>query len=67
LQEAIRRQVPHVPIECIYFENAPDKCERNIRRRARREINNDLEALKRFAPVYRIPEGVTPLPVREGT
>ena len=65
LSEAVRREVPDVRVEWIYFENAPDKCRRNIQRRARLGLNDDLAALERFSKLYVITEGVTPIRVEE--
>jgi hypothetical protein len=65
LQQAIERQISNVRIEWIYFENAPDKCRRNIERRARENVRDDLDALEKFRHLYCIPDGVTPIPVYE--
>jgi dephospho-CoA kinase len=65
LQQAIDRQISNSRIEWIYFENAPEKCRRNIARRARARLGDDLAALEKFARLYSIPDGVTPIPVRE--
>jgi predicted kinase len=64
LQQRLSRDVG-VEIRWVYFENAPDKCRRNILRRARESQKADLEALERFAAVYSIPDGVTPLQIKE--
>jgi predicted kinase len=65
LQQVINRQIPNSRVEWIYFENAPDKCRRNIERRARERLRDDLDALEKFQLLYRIPDGVTPIPVPE--
>ncbi len=65
LQQAIDRQISDSRIEWICFENAPEKCRRNIVRRARERLGDDLAALEKFARLYSIPDGVTPVPVRE--
>ena len=65
LHQAIDRQISNSRIEWIYFENAPDKCRRNIERRARERLGDDLDALEEFQRLYCIPDGVTPIPVRE--
>ena len=66
LQQVIDRQTSNCRIEWIYFENAPDKCRCNIERRARERLRDDLDALEKFQRPYRIPDGVTPIPVCEG-
>lgn len=66
LQQVIDRQTSNCRIEWIYFENAPDKCRCNIERRARERLRDDLDALEKFQRLYRIPDGVTPIPVCEG-
>jgi hypothetical protein len=63
LQQVIARQIPNCEIDWIYFENAPDKCRRNIERRARERPHNDLDALEKFQGLYFIPDEVTPIPV----
>ena len=63
MEQAIARQVPNSRLEWIYFENAPDKCRRNIERRARERLCDDLDALEKFQRLYLIPDGVTPIPV----
>ena len=65
LYDAVKRAVPDIRVEWTYFENAPDKCRRNIQRRARPGMHNDLSALDRFAGLYQIPDGVVPIPVKE--
>jgi energy-coupling factor transporter ATP-binding protein EcfA2 len=65
LCEAFLREIPNLVLDWIYFENAPEKCERNVRRRERQSICNDLRELFRLAPLYRIPYGETPRVVRE--
>ena len=65
LQQVIEREIPNSRIEWIYFENAPDKCLRNIECHARESLSDDLEALENFQRLYCIPDGVTPIPVRE--
>lgn len=45
-------------IEWIYFENAPDKCRKNV---IHRSDGRDVEGtINRFSKSYMIPEGVTP-------
>ena len=63
LVRAISARIPSVDIKWIYFENVPERCRRNILRRAAQSLTSDLEMLDRFATVYRIPDGVTPRPV----
>ncbi len=65
LIEAVAREIAGVLVEPIFFENDPDKCRRNIQRRARPSLIRDLEELGRLASVYCIPDGVTPRPVYE--
>jgi len=65
LHGAVARQIPGVQWEWIYFENAPEKCKRNILRRNRQSLSSDLEALDRLVRLYRIPDGVAPRPIRE--
>ena len=60
LQHALARDILGIKVCWIYFENAPDKCRRNILRRNRESVGGDLEALARFAPLYVIPVGITP-------
>ena len=67
LQQAILAELPELQIEWIYFDNAPKKCESNIRHRNRQLIEKDLEALANFAGRYVIPDGVTPIPVWQST
>lgn len=63
LQQTIVAELPNVQIEWIYFENAPEKCDRNIRLRNRQRVDKDLRALVDVAGRYVIPDGVTPIPV----
>lgn len=65
LQQVIDREIPNCRIEWIYFENAPDKCRRNIERRSRVGVREDLDALETFRHLYCIPDGVIPVPVHE--
>jgi hypothetical protein len=63
LREAVTQEIPELNIEYIYFENDPDKCRRNIYRRASQGVHGELGKLDEFAPLYRISHGVIPLPV----
>ncbi len=63
LHQAIVAELPELQIEWIYFENAPKKCESNIRLRNRQRVDKDLQALADLADRYVIPDGVSPIPI----
>jgi len=63
LEATVHSKVPSVRIEWIFFENDRAKCERNIRFRNRAGLENDLEALREWAPRYTIPTNVKPRPI----
>jgi|SRR5450432_2273365 predicted kinase len=63
LSDTVSRELGAVLVEWIFFENAPDKCIRNIRERNRPSLISDLAELDRLLLLYSIPTGVTPLPV----
>ncbi len=54
-------------IEWIFFENAPDKCRANVKRRMDVGDTRDVEgSIRRFTEQYVIPDGVIPLEVFGG-
>lgn len=59
--ETIRHYRPDAEIEWIFFENAPDKCRKNVFLRS--DGRKVEETIRRFSKSYVIPEGVTPRPV----
>jgi hypothetical protein len=63
VRSAIVGELPHIQIDWIYFENAPKKCERNIRHRNRQCLDTELQKLADVARRYVIPAGISPLPV----
>ncbi len=67
LRQVIAREIPNCKMEWIYFENAPDKCRRNIEHRARLGVSGDLDALETFRHLYCIPDGVTTVPVHDAS
>ena len=58
----LRVEVPSVEVRWLYFSNDPTICEMNIRRRDRPSLQKDLEALYKYAALYRIPYGADERP-----
>jgi hypothetical protein len=65
LEHTIGGVLPAARIHWIYFENAPEKCEKNIRQRDDASVEHDLRVLAEFAPRYVIPSDITTLSVSE--
>lgn len=65
LEHTIRGVLPAGKIQWIYFENAPEKCERNIRQRDDAGVEHDLRMLSEIAPRYLIPDNITTLSVSQ--
>lgn len=65
LEQTLQGEIPNLRITWTYFENAPEKCARNIKRRARSSLAADMDALWKHSAVYRIPHGVSIIPVYE--
>jgi len=61
----LRACFPDIDICWLFQENAPDKCERNIRR-SREEVMNRLNKLAEFRDQYDIPPGAEVRPVYDG-
>jgi len=59
----LRREIPDVEIQWRCYENAPDKCRKNVVARARPSLPNDLRAIEKYAPIYTYPDGCQPIPV----
>jgi hypothetical protein len=55
---------PGCEVECIYFENDLDKCMRNVERRNDGRLVDDL--VWTLSKAYKIPEGVTSVPIWDG-
>lgn len=65
----IKRLIPDVDIEWIFFENDPEKCCENIIRRAKtegRKQSGPLNALEKYSKFYLNPEGSTVISVWNG-
>jgi len=64
-ESAVRAAAPHgATLDWRYFENDPLACEANIRSRQRPSIQTDLEKLREYTALYRIPQGAVVLPIR---
>ena len=59
----IRRLVPAATIEWRFFENDPDRCLENVRRRVRIRVTREEELIRELSPQYQIPDGATILHV----
>ena len=57
-REAARRHLYDCEVEWVFFENAPEKCLRNVDKRA--DGRKVTELVKRLSEEYVIPQGVTP-------
>ena len=62
-EHVLRRALPDVVFAWQFFENHPERCAFNIRRRNRHSIEADLRKLEEFASVYSVPEGVETMPI----
>ena len=60
--DVLRAEVPDVEIRWVYFSHNVEDCAGNIRRRARRSVQQDLEQLSRYSAFYQIPEGAKERP-----
>lgn len=58
INKIIRDFVPNATIEWIWFENNPEQCKINIKKRKGPEMNKELEGVDRFSPRYKVPENV---------
>ena len=54
-ERVLRVEVPSVKLEWQFFVNDYQACERNIQRRNRLSLQTDLEKLREYAALYRIP------------
>lgn len=62
-ESVLREAVPDVRFAWHFFENNPDRCEANIRRRNRASLHRDLRKMREYSRVYSIPAGAHVLPV----
>jgi len=56
-EEVLRAAVPSVDVRWCFFANDAQACELNIKQRNRESIDKDLEQLRRYFPLYSIPNG----------
>jgi hypothetical protein len=59
----LREDAPAVRSAWRFFENSPERCEVNIRRRNRPSLETDLRKMRQYSIVYQIPDGAQVLPV----
>jgi hypothetical protein len=59
----LAERFPNTPVSWIFFECHPAACRVNVRRDSGRNVQSRLDAIDRFAPLYRIPQGATIVPV----
>jgi hypothetical protein len=63
LQAVIRELAPGARVEWRYFENAPDLCLANVRRRVRIRVSREEELIRKLSAQYAVPDGAATLPV----
>lgn len=61
--DTLAATVPGVLIRCCFFANDVQACERNIRRRDRDSLEEDLRKLRAYSSDYLIPERANSRPV----
>ncbi len=54
---------PRATFEWRFFENDPERCLANVRRRVRLQVSAEEESIRSLAPCYEIPAGAVVLPV----
>lgn len=59
----LREDAPAVRSAWGFFENSPERCEVNIRRRNRPSLEMDLRKMRQYSIVYQIPDEAQVLPV----
>ena len=62
-EDCIRALVPNIKIEWQCFENNPEKCLENVRRRNSPTVASEEEKIRRYSQNYRIRPDQTKLPV----
>lgn len=63
-KEYLLKQYDGCVIECIYFENAPAKCLKNVvYRNDGRRVENTITSMSKY---YKIPSGIIPLIIWQG-
>lgn len=61
--KAVTTRLRGQPIEWIYFENAPEKCRKNIEGQSGERVELDLRALEDLSRRYVVPAGTVVRPV----
>ncbi len=62
-ESAIRGVAPGTEFEWRFFENDPDRCIGNVRRRARINVTREEQTIRDLSPHFQIPAAATVLPV----
>jgi Viral (Superfamily 1) RNA helicase len=60
----LRCIMPVLTVPWVFFAHDVTACERNIRRRDRSSIKEDLEKLRKYSSLYSIPNGADVQPIR---
>ena len=56
-EDVLRMAVPGIKIQWIFFENDTNACEKNIKRRNRKSLIQDLIKLREYSDLYSVPAG----------
>ena len=65
-ERVLREDRPSVKFAWYFFENNPERCEANIRRRDRGSLDQDLRKMHEYSKSYSIPAGARVHPVVGG-
>lgn len=60
-KNTLKEIFPDATIECLYFENNPEKCLKNIQ--FRNDGRKVTELIKHLSSIYKIPDGVLPIKI----
>jgi hypothetical protein len=63
LQAVFAADVAGLLIDWHFFANNSNACRKNVTRRSREELSDELRKIDELSGRYFIPEGVTPIPV----
>ncbi|MGD0164102.1 MAG: hypothetical protein ABSB39_16650 [Candidatus Sulfotelmatobacter sp.] len=55
--------VPGLKLRWLFFENDSSACEANVKSRDRRQLQTELENIRRYSKSFNIPQGAEVLPV----
>lgn len=60
---AVKLRIPAVEADLRFFENEPEICIQNVRRRPRVSVEQEINLIDQYRGLYTIPDGVTPIKV----